>query len=53
MEVALHNLARKMCLIYLDDIVDMGRTREDQLTNVTRLLDQIQSAGIRHKQKKC
>ena len=53
MEVVLHDLARKICLVYLDDIVVLGHTWEEHLVNVTRVLDRIQSAGLKLKPQKC
>ena len=53
MEVVLHGLVREVCLVYLDDIVVVGASWEEHLTNLVRVLDRIQSAGLKLKPQKC
>ena len=53
MEVVLAGLARTVCLVYLDDILVIGKTLAEHNANLTKVLDRIQSAGLRLKPKKC
>ena len=42
-------LVRKICFVYLDDILIIGKTFEDHLEYVARVLDQLQEAGLKSK----
>ena len=53
METVLAGLVRKICFVYLDDILIIGKTFEDHLENVARVLDQLQEAGLKLKPSKC
>ena len=53
METGLAGLVRKICFVYLDDILIIGKTFEDHLENVARVLDQLQEAGLKLKPSKC
>ena len=49
METVLAGLLRKICSVYLDDILIIGRTLEE---NVARVLDRLQEAGLNLKPSK-
>ena len=53
METVLAGLIRKICFVYLDDILIIGKTFEDHLENVARVLDRLQEAGLKLKPSKC
>ena len=50
MEAVLVGLAS---IVYLDDILVMGRTFEEHLDNLTQVLSRLKQAGLRLKPKKC
>jgi len=52
-ETVLAGLHWQICLIYLDDITVIGRTFEDMIKNLRQLYDQLLSAGLKLKSKKC
>ena len=43
----------EICLIYLDDVIVVGRTFEHMIENLSKVLDRIVSAGLKLKPKKC
>ena len=45
----LASLVRKICLVYLNDILIIGKTFEDNLEYVARVLDRLQEAGLKLK----
>ena len=53
METALAGLQWDMCLIYLDDIIVLGRSFEDMVTNLKKVYDRLLAAGLKSKAKKC
>ena len=53
METVLAGLVRKICYVYLDDILIVGRTLEEHLENIARVLDRFQEAGLKLKPSKC
>jgi len=53
MEIVLADLVRKKCLVYLDDVIVLGRTLEEHKQNLVEVLEQIRKAGLRLKPKKC
>ena len=53
MEVMLAGLARKICLVYLDDVLVVGKTLEEHNQNLTKVLERFWKAGLRLKVKKC
>ena len=53
MEVILAGLAREGCLVYLDDVLVMGRTMEEHNHNLVKVFDRLRTAGLRLKPKKC
>ncbi|CAK1604350.1 unnamed protein product [Parnassius mnemosyne] len=53
MELVLTGLIGDSCLVYLDDIIIVGRTFEEHLQNLERVLMKIQSANLKLSPKKC
>lgn len=53
MERVLKGLHWKTCLVYLDDIIIMGKDFDEHLRNLAEVLDRIQSAGLKLNPKKC
>ena len=50
---ALSGLVGKKCLVYLDDIIILGKTLEEHQKNVVEIFDRLREAGLRLKPKKC
>ncbi|GBO17422.1 hypothetical protein AVEN_70072-1 [Araneus ventricosus] len=44
METVLHGLSSETCLVYLDDIIIVGRTFEEHLNNLRKLFQRLQKA---------
>jgi hypothetical protein len=42
-----------ICLIYLDDVIVLGRSFADMVTNLKKAYDRLLSAGLKLKAKKC
>ena len=53
METVLAGLVRTCCVVYLDDILVVGRTVEEHLDNLKKVFERLQEAGLRLKLKKC
>ncbi|CAK1601771.1 unnamed protein product [Parnassius mnemosyne] len=53
MELVLTGLIGDACLVYLDDIIIVGRTFEEHLQILERVLMKIQSANLKLSPKKC
>lgn len=53
MEQVLRGLNWKTCLVYLDDIIVMGKTFDAHLKNLAEVLQRISSAGLKLSVKKC
>ena len=53
MEVVLAGLARKICLVYLDEVLVLGRMLDEHNTNLAQVLEQLREAGLRLKPSKC
>ena len=53
MEITLRGLARLKCVVYLDDIMVIGRSFEDHLDNLREVLERLRQAGLKLKPKKC
>ena len=53
MEVVLSGLARTVCLVYLDDIIVIGKTLEEHNVNLGKVLKCMRSAGLKLQPKKC
>ena len=53
METVLAGLQWDKCLIYLDDVIVLGRSFEEMVTNLNKVYDRLLAAGLRLKAKKC
>ena len=53
METVLAGLQWDICLIYLDDVIVLGRSFEDMATNLRKVYDRLLAAGLKLKAKKC
>ena len=53
MELVLKGPHWKMCLIYLDDLIFMRRTFEEELGRLKKVFERLTCAGLRLKPKKC
>ena len=53
METVLAGLQRKICLIYLNDIIVTGKAFDEMITNLCQILDRFREAGLKLKPKKC
>ena len=53
MEIVLNGLARDVCMVYLDDILVMGKTFTEHLENLQRVFLRLKDAGLTLKPKKC
>ena len=42
-----------MCLVYLDDIIVLGKSFEDMIQNLETVFNRLSSAGLKLKAKKC
>ena len=53
MDFVLAGLQWSSCLVYLDDVIIMGRSFEDHFKNLALVLERLQDAGLKLKQEKC
>ena len=53
MERVLAGLQWDICLIYLDDVIVLGRLFEDMVINLKTVYDRLLAAGLTLKAKKC
>src|SRR3978361_1159279 len=53
MEMVLRGLTWKTCLVYLDDVMVMGRSFEEHLANLGEVFKRIRNAHLRLNPKKC
>ena len=53
MDLVLSGIQWERCLVYIDDIVIMGKTFERHLQNVILVLERLRRAGLRLKPSKC
>ena len=53
MENVLTGLAREKCVIYLDDILVIGKTFEEHLSNLREVFVRLSRAGLQLKPSKC
>lgn len=53
MEAVLAGLTRHGCLVYLDDVLVVGKTLQEHNENLARVLERIQEAGLKLKPEKC
>ena len=53
MDLVLTGLQWSSCLVYLDDVVVVGRSFEEHLRNLQNVFERLRGAGLRLKPKKC
>lgn len=53
MEKVLYGLNWKICMAYLDDIVVIGNSFEDQVANLSKVCERINGANLKLNPKKC
>ena len=53
MDLVLAGLQWSDCLVYLDDVIIMGRSFEEHLTNLQAVFERLRQAGLKLKPKKC
>ena len=53
METVMAGLQWEICLIYLDDVIVVGKTFEHMTETLLKVLDRIVSANLKLKPKKC
>ncbi|GFT72328.1 retrovirus-related Pol polyprotein from transposon 17.6 [Trichonephila clavipes] len=53
METVLGGLSYEDCLVYLDDIIMLGRSFEENLKNIRRVLQKLTEANLKLSPSKC
>jgi hypothetical protein len=53
METVLRGLSYEACLVYLDDIIIVGRDFEDHLGNLRKVLNRLRESNLKLNAKKC
>ena len=53
MDMVLAGLQWTNCLVYLDDIIVIGKTFPQHLHNLTKVLERLRNAGLKLQPKKC
>ena len=53
MDLVLAGLQWSHCLVYLDDVIILGKTFSDHLANLKLFFDRIREAGLKLQPKKC
>jgi hypothetical protein len=53
MESVLRSLIYDACLVYLDDIIVIGRTFQEHLDNLRKVLQRLQGAHLKMNPEKC
>ena len=53
MDSVLAGLQWSSCLVYLDDIIIMGRSFEEHLRNLQQVMERLKQAGLKLQPKKC
>ncbi|GBO01261.1 Retrovirus-related Pol polyprotein from transposon 17.6 [Araneus ventricosus] len=52
METVLRELSSEACLVYLDDIIIIGRTFQEHLNNLCKVFKRLQKANLKLRPKK-
>ena len=53
MELVLHGLHWKICLIYLDDVIVTGKSFDEHIQNLKEVLSRIEKSGLKVSPNKC
>ena len=53
MDLVLAGLQWSQCLVYIDDVIVLGRTFKEHLDNLEEVFQRLRSAGLRLKPSKC
>ncbi|GFU65993.1 retrovirus-related Pol polyprotein from transposon 17.6 [Trichonephila clavipes] len=53
MEIVLGGLSHEACLVYLDDIIIVGRSFEEHVKNIRRVLQKPKEANLKLRPSKC
>ncbi|GBM89547.1 Retrovirus-related Pol polyprotein from transposon 297 [Araneus ventricosus] len=53
METVLRGLTSEACLVYLDDIIIVGRTFQEHLKNIRKVFQRLKKANLKLSPKKC
>ena len=53
METVLAGLTRSCCLVYLDDVMVIGKSFSEHLTNLRRVFERFREANLKLKPEKC
>ncbi|UYV78634.1 K02A2.6-like, partial [Cordylochernes scorpioides] len=53
MEAVLQGLATETCLVYLDDIIALGKNFEEHLSNIEKVFKRLETANLKLSPKKC
>ncbi|GBN95947.1 Retrovirus-related Pol polyprotein from transposon 297 [Araneus ventricosus] len=53
METVLRGLTSEACLVYLDDIIIVGRTLQEHLNNIRKVFQRLQKANLKLSPEKC
>ena len=52
-KLVLRGLQWQICLVYLDDIIVVGKTVNDMIANLTHVFDRLLAVGLNYKARKC
>ena len=47
MDMVLKRLLWQSCLVYIDDIINVGRTFEEHLNNLAQVFERLENAGLK------
>ena len=53
MDLVLAGLQISQCLVYLDDVIVIGRTFDEHLSNLREVFQRVRDAGLKLKPAKC
>ena len=53
MDMVLAGMQWKSCLVYLDDVIIVGKTFQDHLCNLRKVFQRLRDAGLKLKSAKC